>query len=160
MPLLSLMSSVQMTNVPAPNRRDAPAVPIRHSGDRLGTAAEVRLVLPCEKATCDAVNKATLNRLCMQNSLPAPHCRQRLWFSFFFDGTGNNLQADLGTNEHSNVARLYRSHSGEAYTGSEKTADPTVRQIFRIYIPGVGTYFREVNDKGGTTQGGAVGDEN
>ncbi len=36
---------------------------------------------------------------------PAPAtCKQTLWFSFFFDGTGNNLNADIGTLKHSNPA--------------------------------------------------------
>ena len=42
---------------------------------------------------------------------PAYTCKQVLWLSFFFDGTRNNLDADIGTQEHSNVARLFRAHS-------------------------------------------------
>jgi len=70
-------------------------------------------------------------------------CLQRLWLSFFFDGTGNNMDADQGTLKHSNVARLYNAHAPD---------DPTEGR-YRIYIPGVGTYFREVGDDGGSTLG-------
>jgi hypothetical protein len=74
-------------------------------------------------------------------------CKQTLWFSFFFDGTGNNLQADEGTLKHSNVAKLYRVH----------VEDDPKEGIYRFYIPGVGTYFRDVGDPGGTTLGLGTG---
>lgn len=85
---------------------------------------------------------------------PAPmSCQQTLTVSFFFDGTGNNLDADVGTWEHSSVARLYRSHR----------LDSESEGIFSFYLPGIGTLFkdREVNDPGGTLTGkgfGAQGD--
>jgi hypothetical protein len=74
-------------------------------------------------------------------------CRKKLWFSFFFDGTGNNLEADVGSLKHSNIARLYRVHS-------ENNDDVG---NFRIYIPGVGTYFPEIGDKGGGVLGLVTG---
>jgi hypothetical protein len=80
------------------------------------------------------------------------NCAQVLWFSFFFDGTGNNLKADLGMRKHSNVARLFRVHR----------SDEERRNIYRIYIPGVGTYFREIGDDGGGMFGlgcGAMGEK-
>ena len=86
---------------------------------------------------------------------PAPmSCQQTLTLSFFFDGTGNNLDADIGSWEHSNVARLYRSH----------IEDDEAKGIYRFYLPGIGTLFkdREVNDPGGTLTGlafGAQGDD-
>lgn len=86
------------------------------------------------------------------NSAESPTCNQTLWFSFFFDGTGNNLAADLGTLKHSNVAKLYRVHAE-----NDKT-----KGVYRVYVPGVGTYFKEVGDPGGTTLGlgaGAFGEE-
>ncbi|GAB3383251.1 T6SS phospholipase effector Tle1-like catalytic domain-containing protein [Massilia agri] len=82
---------------------------------------------------------------------PPGSCRQRPWLSFFFDGTGNNLDADVGTSKHSNVAKLYRVHA----------EDDPVNGVYRIYIPGVGTYFRDVGDDGGGTLGlgsGRLGD--
>ncbi|SDC89529.1 Uncharacterized alpha/beta hydrolase domain [Massilia sp. PDC64] len=79
-------------------------------------------------------------------------CRQILWLSFFFDGTGNNRTADEGILKHSNVARLYRAH---------KRNSPA-EGIYSIYIPGVGTYFPEIGDDGGSALGlgcGAMGEE-
>lgn len=79
-------------------------------------------------------------------------CRQILWLSFFFDGTGNNRMADEGMLKHSNVARLYRAH---------KRNSPE-EGIFSVYIPGVGTYFSEIGDDGGSALGlgcGAMGEE-
>ena len=80
---------------------------------------------------------------------PAHSCEQTLTLSFFFDGTGNNLDADIGTFEHSNIARLYRAHLLD---------DESVGR-FRFYLPGLGTYFmdREVKDPGGTLTGNAFG---
>lgn len=67
---------------------------------------------------------------------------QGVQVSFFFDGTGNNLEADRNTNEHSNVARLFLAHA----------ESPT-----RFYVPGIGTYFREIGDPGGTALGNGAG---
>jgi hypothetical protein len=85
---------------------------------------------------------------------PAPPttCKQILWFSFFFDGTGNNRYVDEGLRKHSNVARLFRVH---------KKPD-RVKGIYAFYIQGVGTYFPEIGDDGGETLGlgcGAKGAE-
>lgn len=74
-------------------------------------------------------------------------CLQRIWFSFFFDGTGNNLEADVKFQKHSNIARLYRAH----------LPTDTVSGVHSIYIPGIGTYFREIGDPGGTVTGSAFG---
>lgn len=76
-----------------------------------------------------------------------PGCAQRLTVSIFFDGTGNNLDADEPTDEHSNVARLYRAHP----------IDDDVSQTYRRYVPGIGTYFREIGDPGGLPHGLAAG---
>jgi hypothetical protein len=87
---------------------------------------------------------------------PPTSCKQKIWFSFFFDGTGNNLKADLGTLKHSNVARLYRAHYGldPRIEPGKKSPDG----IYRLYLPGVGTYFPEIGDVGAATfMGGAMG---
>jgi len=78
---------------------------------------------------------------------PSTTCQQQPWLSFFFDGTGNNLDADIGTFKHSNVARLYRSHA----------QNNMVTGVYRVYVPGVGTYFREVGDDGGGQLGLGMG---
>lgn len=74
-------------------------------------------------------------------------CEQHLSFSFFFDGTGNNMEADEPTEELSNVARLYLSHPENEIT----------KGIYKIYIPGIGTRFKDIGDPGGTTAGLAFG---
>jgi hypothetical protein len=79
-------------------------------------------------------------------------CAQFLWLSFFFDGTGNNRELDLELFKHSNIARLYRAH---------KPKNPT-DGILAVYVQGVGTYFPEIGDKGGSSAGlgcGAMGEE-
>lgn len=76
---------------------------------------------------------------CVLRDRPAAHtCKVVLKIAFFFDGTGNNLDADLGTDEHSNVARLFRAYPGGLQ----------VQGVYRHYIPGLGTYFREIGDIG------------
>lgn len=74
-------------------------------------------------------------------------CLQRITIAFFFDGTGNNLDADVSTSEHSNVARLFKAHP----------KDDEVAQVYARYVPGLGTYFKEIKDPGGTTSGKAFG---
>ena len=73
---------------------------------------------------------------------------QAIKVAFFFDGTGNNLDADLGTEEHSNVARLFRAHV-ETSSGTG---------VFSYYLPGIGTRFKAIGDPGGETMSLAFGD--
>lgn len=77
---------------------------------------------------------------------PPSSCSVVVRMSFFFDGTGNNLDADVGTAEHSNVARLYRAHGAN----DERTG------IYRAYIPGLGTYFKDIGDPGDADVRGAA----
>jgi hypothetical protein len=82
-------------------------------------------------------------------SLLQPKCRLYPKLSFFFDGTGNNLDIDEPLQRLSNVAKLYRA----------ATSDPEGRGAAKRYIPGVGTPFkvpkimgytdRLVDDRGG-----------
>lgn len=74
-------------------------------------------------------------------------CTQRITLALFFDGTGNNLDADEPTGELSNVARLFRAHP----------IDDDVAQVHRRYVPGLGTYFRDIGDPGGTLTGSGAG---
>lgn len=67
------------------------------------------------------------------------NCQQSLWLTFYFDGTGNNEKIDTPSHEHSNVARLHRARIDND--------EATGRMSF--YIPGIGTPFREIGDKGG-----------
>ncbi len=74
----------------------------------------------------------------LQNRCPAYTCKVALKLAFFFDGTGNNLDADEATDEHSNVGRLYKSHPDN---------DPSIG-LYRFYVPGLGTYFPDIGDVG------------
>jgi hypothetical protein len=69
---------------------------------------------------------------------PATVCQQTLCISFFFDGTGNNKKLDDPKDKSSNIARLYDAHEDKPLLG-----------LIPIYIPGVGTPFPEIGDKGG-----------
>ncbi|WP_298011234.1 DUF2235 domain-containing protein [uncultured Aquabacterium sp.] len=69
---------------------------------------------------------------------PAHTCRVTLKIAFFFDGTGNNLDADEGTDKHSNVARLFKAHPREDIE----------KGVYAHYIPGLGTYFKDIGDIG------------
>jgi hypothetical protein len=57
-------------------------------------------------------------------------CSDVIHLSFFFDGTGNNRDADAAEQKWSNVSRLFDA----------AMADPS-KAIYRFYISGVGTPF-------------------
>jgi Uncharacterized alpha/beta hydrolase domain (DUF2235) len=103
------------------------------------------------KASSKPVLVATGNALAAAKlgaALPgASTCQQCLTLAFFFDGTGNNLDADVGTMQHSNIARLFQSHP----------LDSPVLGRFSFYIPGLGTYFDKVGDVGHTARGRGLG---
>lgn len=71
-----------------------------------------------------------------------------LWISIFFDGTGNNLEADREANEHSNVARLFLAHEANSSAPQE---------CVRVYVPGLGTLFKDIGDEGGAFGNGFGG---
>lgn len=72
-------------------------------------------------------------------SSPVADCQQEPWLTFYFDGTGNNEKIDAPTNEHSNVSRLHRA----------RVENDQNKGLMSFYIPGIGTPFREIGDKGG-----------
>lgn len=78
---------------------------------------------------------------------PPASCQQGLTLNFFFDGTGNNLDADVGTMQHSNVARLFQSRLED---------DESVGR-FSYYVYGLGTYFKDIGDEGNTKRGKGLG---
>ncbi|MBK1616420.1 hypothetical protein CKO44_23545 [Rubrivivax gelatinosus] len=91
-------------------------------------------------------------------TLPAerlPTCSGQVFVGLFFDGTGNNMRADYELpppelRKHSNVVRLFLTYP------------PSTRRPghFRFYVPGVGTPFPEIGDKGGQLGSGfAAGGE-
>ena len=120
---------------------------------RLQAGADVGalgLPAPTRPATPRAGVPPAVVKLRNAKDAPPPlSCQQTLTLSFFFDGTGNNLDADISTAEHSNVARLYRVH----------VLDDDAKGVYRFYLAGIGTLFndREVSDPGGTLFGTAFG---
>lgn len=66
-----------------------------------------------------------------------PSCPQILHVSLFFDGTNNNMKADMHASPptHTNVVRLFNACGDEHSLGE-----------YAFYIPGVGTPFPEIGE--------------
>lgn len=155
-----------MAVVPKTEQRGENAMPPqRASGAKLGNAASAQKIPISPTEAPQKVTKISTLCAAIKNAgnakSPVGSCTQSLWFSFFFDGTGNNMEADLKNRKISNVAKLYRVHMGDENIGwQKKETDDGSCNVFRIYIPGVGTYFREVGDPGvgyKNLLGGAIG---
>jgi len=88
------------------------------------------------------------SRECPKPGPLPPSCDVNLRFGFFFDGTNNNLDRDLPTFNHSNVARLYLAFPGNDGKAPPPKAKKTYPHYFHTYVPGVGTKFVPVGDTG------------
>lgn len=66
---------------------------------------------------------------------PTQDCSDVLHINFFFDGTGNNANADAAKRKWSNVAKLHQAARDDPQVG-----------IYRFYISGVGTTFNGDTD--------------
>jgi hypothetical protein len=126
----------------------------RQNAESLRLAVDQGRHIQADAAPISApISKIGSLAVCVKNTAESKgipgNCVQILWFSFFFDGTGNNLDADLATEKHSNVAKLYRVHP----------TDDSGEGKYRFYIPGVGTYCKEAGDDGGGLLGNACGDK-
>ena len=117
------------------------------AGTPLNAAPTERPVRPRTERLALALGNAQAASKQAAQTAPPGSCQQCLTLSFFFDGTGNNLDADAGTLQHSNVARLFQSH----------LLDDKVQGRFSYYVPGLGTYFPEIGDPGNTTRGLGMG---
>lgn len=137
---------------------DRLAPPLQPVAAALASSANSRRsieALPSPKPSANSKVKTLARSLNGGGSnLPVGSCKQVLWFSFFFDGTGNNLDADLESNKHSNVAKLFRAHRGVENIGGRVPPRSGQTNIYRVYIPGVGTYFRDIGDDGSIFGGG------
>lgn len=132
-----------------------PALQATESGLRAGAdqARDIIAERPdaARGASALAGMASVLKEASQQKGSPAS-CKQNLWLTFFFDGTGNNRDADVEAKKHSNIARLFQAHK-------RTTDDPS---ICSVYIPGIGTYFPEIGDEGGSVLGlgcGKMGEE-
>ena len=115
-------------------------------GTPLGSARTQRAALAPAGPQLTVANAVAAGRQA-QDRQPAASCQQCLTLNFFFDGTGNNLDADVGTMQHSNVARLFLS----AIDDDESAG------LLSFYVYGIGTYFREIGDAGHTKRGLGMG---
>jgi hypothetical protein len=98
---------------------------------------------------------------------PKSSCNTNLFFGFFFDGTRNNYVKANATKAHSNIARLYDCFPGESVPGvlpedtDWKHNASSYNNFFRVYVPGVASPFKQVNDSGegffDATLGGGAG---
>jgi hypothetical protein len=119
------------------NQRDQPGRNLIASAEGGATGAQAAAspaLLRPPSTRADAIRSTQS----LVNVPPCYTCKVRLKVAIFFDGTGNNLDADIGTLEHSNVARLFRSHPDKLGP----------KGIYRIYVPGLGTYFPDIGDAG------------
>ncbi|MDN0074502.1 DUF2235 domain-containing protein [Crenobacter sp. SG2303] len=94
--------------------------------------------------------KRELRPICNPNA----SCDFNLFFGFFFDGTRNNynlIQSDEG---FTNVARLYDCYPGLGVDGvianepKWENVKNDYPHFFKVYVPGVGTPFKQVEDTG------------
>ena len=98
-----------------------------------------------------------------QFNVPSESCKTKLFLGIFFDGTKNNYEASDqpgkdGTFKlnHTNIARLYDCFPGMSVPGVLPQTTDWEHQLeryshfFRVYVPGVGTPFSQINDSGGT----------
>lgn len=103
------------------------------------------LVAPTLNAPTGGINVAVSHHWSDANQ-----CEVFINVGLFFDGTNNNRDRDKPKLGHSNVARLF-----DAYL------DNNPGGYFRFYVPGVGTPFPEIGEKGesGLGQGFGIGCE-
>ncbi len=81
-----------------------------------------------------------------------PSCSGQVFLGMFFDGTGNNRDADLPLNRQSNIVRLWRVH----FDNSEGSGASQPIYWRKEYVPGVGTPFPEIGEKSESKSGKAM----
>lgn len=74
-------------------------------------------------------------------------CEMNINLGIFFDGTNNNRDADKPDLKHTNVVRLWETYKDEPAWG-----------YYRLYVPGVGTEFRDVRERGTSIWGAGFGE--
>ncbi len=85
---------------------------------------------------------AAIQRMEPESLTDCSKCEGNIHVGLFFDGTNNNRDVDMPKLQHSNVARLFDAYLGKSTKG-----------YFPRYIPGVGTAFPEVREKGESSFG-------
>lgn len=99
----------------------------------------VKLADPCrpEPLKFTREENRIFARVVAEKIVAERNCCRELYLSFFFDGTNNNLQRDRKNHSQSNIGRLFDLYPERNQEG-----------FFKIYVPGVGTPFREIGDTG------------
>lgn len=157
------MTNAQKSSVPAENAAPALRQPGRFLENAAGTECNIEVEAIAKVSAQKPIKSVAGILQASSKKGSSGSCRQILWFSFFFDGTGNNLTADVETSKHSNVARLYGAHRGNENNGGvEGRKKGEDFGIYRFYVPGIGTLFEAIGDDGGSSAGlgaGAYGTE-
>src|SRR6476619_920266 len=89
---------------------------------------------------------AAINRVEPIRSTDCSKCEGNIHIGMFFDGTNNNRDVDRPKLAHTNIARLFDAYLEQPQKG-----------YFRGYIPGVGTAFPEIRERGESDIGSAFG---
>lgn len=74
-------------------------------------------------------------------------CEMNINVGIFFDGTNNNRDADRPDLKHTNIVRLWETYKDKPSQG-----------YFPIYVPGVGTEFKEIREQGTSMFGAGFGE--
>lgn len=135
------------TDAYAPLKQDSRSLACSADGMVSGTAPAEAPSQPASGAAASLIEIHGL-RARASGKPPVGSCQQQLTLTFFFDGTGNNIDADVGTLQHSNVAKLFQAH----------LVNSDVEGRYSFYAYGIGTYFKEIGDPGNTVTGLGLGD--
>ena len=120
------------------------------------SAAQASQPIPITGQRTLSSKEQVLRSQAMACNLPEknkPSCTGQVYLGMFFDGTGNNRDKDLPLHQQSNIVRLWKVHL-DSNTKSFAVAPPVFWR--KEYIPGVGTPFPEIGEKGNSTTGRAM----
>ena len=74
-------------------------------------------------------------------------CGHQMFVGIFFDGTDNNMDRDKPKGAHTNVVRLYDAFPDDGFKG----------RFYKVYVPGVGTPFKEIGETEADAKGSSFG---
>lgn len=98
----------------------------------------IKIVVPsCNRAPIDAIEKVEPALLS-----DCAKCQGNIHLGIFFDGTGNNSDADKPKLKHSNIAKMSDTYMFDRGSG-----------YYKLYVPGVGTPFPEIGEDGESALG-------
>ncbi len=74
-------------------------------------------------------------------------CGHQIFVGVFFDGTDNNMDRDKPRGAQTNVVRLYDAYPQDTFKD----------RFYKVYVPGVGTPFKEIGETEADAQGSPFG---